>query len=135
MTRRAVAELRAEIERTSTAPQFLTITAFAEAAGVSVQQFGRWMRSGAVWVPRPAVVLGENGRAGWELEAVKGWRPGAPAVERPEPRTYLNTTEMCARWHLTPALLWLGITEHSEPQPPDMWLVHGLRRTPGWLPR
>ena len=134
MSRSKAAELRKRVESASVAPRFLSITEFATRKGVTTQQLNRWMRTGSVWVPTPAVVLGEIERPGWEEEVVDSWERGALGVERPKPQRYLNTTQMCERWHVTPEMLWACIAEDKSARGPDMWLVHGLKTDPGWLP-
>lgn len=130
--RRKAAALRDQVEAASEAPRYLSIGEFAVTADVTLRQLNRWRQSGSVWVPTPAVLLGD--RPGWEREIVTSWERGDLGVERPEPRQYLNVSQQCERWHLTPETLWACIAEDKTAQPPDMWMVHGLKAYPGWLP-
>jgi hypothetical protein len=134
LSRRKATELRQRVESASDAPRYLSITEFAKRHDVTTQQLNRWMRTGSVWVPTPAVVLGEIERPGWEKEVVESWERGALGVERPKAQRYLNVAQMCERWHVTPDTLWACIGEDQTAREPDMWLVHGLKTDPGWLP-
>ncbi|WP_280426377.1 hypothetical protein [Nocardia carnea] len=69
MTRKA-ALLRSEAARSSQAPRYLSLTDFADSAGVPSWSLSRWLRSGHVWVPRPAVLLGAIERPGWQSAVV-----------------------------------------------------------------
>ncbi|WP_280421156.1 hypothetical protein [Nocardia carnea] len=126
--KRRVKRLREQCERKSKAPRYISLTCISKSTGIPARTLGRWLRHGPVWIPRPAVLLGANGRPGWEPEAVIGWEPGLPALKRPEPVRYWNTTEMQERWHVTTETLWLAIAEDGSIPAPDMWLAG----TPGW---
>ncbi|GGL08459.1 hypothetical protein [Nocardia jinanensis] len=123
------AEIRARIERDSTANRYVNTAHFAESAGVEPRQISRWLHTGTVWVPRPAVLLGRAAQPGWEPAAIVDWTPGLPGVDRPEPIRHLSTPEMAEKWHTSPQQLWIDIGGEFVPAP-DLWL--GGR--PGWRP-
>lgn len=129
---RTVAELQARVAARSTAPRYLSITDFAIAVGESSQQLTKWLRSGRIWVPRPAVLLGETERPGWESRFAESWRRGLPGVDQPEPVRYLNTAEMLARWHVSRLQLWEAIADEVCIPQPAIWITRGHDVTPGW---
>lgn len=132
----SVPELQARVAARSDAPRYLSITDFAIAVGESSQQLTRWLNTGRIWVPTPAVLLGAGKRPGWEPEIAETWERGLPGVDRPEPVRYLNTTELLAKWHLSRQLLWEAIAdERGEVPQPAIWITRGSDVTPGWLAR
>ncbi|WP_432919830.1 hypothetical protein [Nocardia sp. CA-290969] len=126
--------MRAFAEKRSDAPRFVGVTDFADITGERTQQLTRWRRTGRVWVPTPAILLGETERAGWEPEVAKAWRRGLTGVDRPEPVRYLSITEMVAIWHLPRALLWEAILVRESIPPPAIWLTTRGTADAGWSP-
>ncbi|MFI6173856.1 hypothetical protein ACIBCN_44290 [Nocardia sp. NPDC051052] len=104
------------------------MTTFAIRADVDLARLTRWRHNGPVWVPGADVHLGERKLPGWSAECTDWYWPWMPPYERPEPVAYLDTTQMCARLHMTYEVLWACIADDKTLPEPAIWVDDN----PGW---
>lgn len=123
--------LRLTAERKSKAPRYLGVTEFAKTADVAPADLSDWRRTGTVWVPKPAVVLGTRRRPGWERECAESWTPGAMPIERPEPAVYWDAAAMQRHYKIGWEVLWKCIVDDESMEMPDLWVDDRA----GWFPQ
>lgn len=120
--------LRERIARESDAPRYVGWAYFSKLTGFDSRHLSYWLRAGTVWVPTPTVLLGEQGRPGWEPEILRAWEPGLTGVERSEPVRYLSGCQLRRRYGMSDDLLWICVAEDRTLPMPAIW----LDGKPGW---